>query len=140
MYGRMPIWSRSLHQRRFGKVQIGISSGGAVGGAGAAGVGVVGGAGAAAGAGGGSSSGSGKWRIPTTFTMGAKLDNTRVNRDVRTIMGETASQLEQMGGVEVDFRSRCRRALMKAFPCRLRGRSPRTVTRCISGDTGVMAR
>lgn len=39
--------------------------------------------------------------MPTSFTMSARLDNTRVNRDVRTIMEEIVSQLEQLDGVDV---------------------------------------
>lgn len=42
-------------------------------------------------------------KLPTTFTMSARLDNTRVNRDVRTIMEEIVSQLEQVDGVEVEL-------------------------------------
>lgn len=36
-------------------------------------------------------------------TMSAILDNTRVNRDVRTIMDEIVSQLMQLDGVDVEL-------------------------------------
>ena len=42
-------------------------------------------------------------QLPTSFTMSARLDNTRVNRDVRTIMEEIVSQLEQVDGAEVEL-------------------------------------
>lgn len=42
-------------------------------------------------------------RLPLSFTMSAKLDNTRVNRDVRTIMDEIVSQLMQLEGADVDL-------------------------------------
>lgn len=35
--------------------------------------------------------------------MSAKLDNTRVNRDVRTIMDEIVSQLMQLDGADVEL-------------------------------------
>lgn len=41
--------------------------------------------------------------MPTSFTMSARLDNTRVNRDVRTITEEIVSQLEQLDGVDVEL-------------------------------------
>ncbi|WP_165173327.1 DUF499 domain-containing protein [Adlercreutzia sp. ZJ242] len=40
-------------------------------------------------------------RMPTSFYMSAKLDNTRVNRDVRTIMEEIVSQIEQLDDAHV---------------------------------------
>ncbi|MDO4539127.1 MAG: hypothetical protein Q4B54_13265, partial [Coriobacteriales bacterium] len=42
-------------------------------------------------------------RLPLSFTMSAKLDNTRVNRDVRTIMDEIVSQLMQLDGADVEL-------------------------------------
>ncbi len=42
-------------------------------------------------------------QLPLSFTMSAKLDNTRVNRDVRTIMDEIVSQLMQLDGADVEL-------------------------------------
>ena len=61
------------------------------------------------GSGGDTSSGNGggtggeQLQLPLSFTMSAKLDNTRVNRDVRTIMDEIVSQLMQLDGADVDL-------------------------------------
>ena len=41
--------------------------------------------------------------LPTSFYMSAKLDNTRVNRDVRTIMEEIVNQISQVDGAEVEL-------------------------------------
>lgn len=49
-------------------------------------------------------------QLPTAFAMSAKLDVTRVNRDVRTIMDEIVSQLMQLDGscVELSLEVRAR--------------------------------
>ncbi|WP_273395403.1 DUF499 domain-containing protein [Thermophilibacter mediterraneus] len=41
--------------------------------------------------------------MPTSFTMSTKLDNTRVILNVRTIVEEIVSQLEQVDGAEVEL-------------------------------------
>ncbi|MCR5845017.1 MAG: DUF499 domain-containing protein [bacterium] len=41
-------------------------------------------------------------RLPSSFSMSAKLDNTRVLRDVRTIVDEIVGQLTQLDGAKVD--------------------------------------
>ena len=55
-------------------------------------------------------------QMPTSFTMSAKLDNTRVNRDVRTIMEEIVSQLEQLDGAEVELTLEVRAAVDAGIP------------------------
>lgn len=55
-------------------------------------------------------------QVPTSFTMSAKLDNTRVNRDVRTIMEEIVSQLEQLDGAEVELALEVRAAVAAGIP------------------------
>ncbi len=55
-------------------------------------------------------------QMPTSFTMSAKLDNTRVNRDVRTIMEEIVSQLEQLDGAEVKLTLEVRAAVDAGIP------------------------
>lgn len=55
-------------------------------------------------------------QMPMSFTMSAKLDNTRVNRDVRTIMEEIVSQLEQLDGAEVELTLEVRAAVDAGIP------------------------
>ena len=55
-------------------------------------------------------------QMPTSFTMSAKLDNTRVNRDVRTIMEEIVSQLEQLDGAELELTLEVRAAVDAGIP------------------------
>ena len=42
-------------------------------------------------------------RPKTTFRMSAKIDNTRVNRSIQTIMDEIVSQLNMLDGAEVEL-------------------------------------
>ena len=42
-------------------------------------------------------------RQKTSFHMTAKLDNTRVNRNIQTIMDEVVSQLNMLGGADVQL-------------------------------------
>ena len=55
-------------------------------------------------------------QLPLTFTMSAKLDNTRVNRDVRTIMEEIVSQLMQLDGADVELSFEVRARVDEGIP------------------------
>lgn len=69
----------------------------------------------------------------TTFTMSAKLDNTCANRDMHTIMGETANQLEQMGGVEVELSLEVQASTDEGIPVSAAQAISENCTRCLSG-------
>lgn len=47
--------------------------------------------------------GNGPNDIPHSFRMSAKLDNTRVNRNVQTIMEEIVSQLSSLDGIDIEM-------------------------------------
>lgn len=55
-------------------------------------------------------------QMPTSFTMSARLDNTRVNRDVQLIVSEIVSQLEQLDGAEVDLTFEVRAQVEAGIP------------------------
>ena len=55
-------------------------------------------------------------RLPVSFTMSAKLDNTRVNRDVRVIMEEIVSQLMQLDGAELELSFEVRARVEEGIP------------------------
>lgn len=99
-----------------GGISSGSGAGAGVGGDVAGGV--SGGTGETAGgaAGGGSGHAGEQMQLPLTFTMSAKLDNTRVNRDVRTIMEEIVSQLMQLDGADVELSFEVRARVDEGIP------------------------
>lgn len=55
-------------------------------------------------------------RPKTAFRMTAKIDNTRVNRSIQTIMDEVVSQLNQLDGAEVELSFEVRARVGSGIP------------------------
>lgn len=92
----------------------GISgAGGSEGGASATGIGSEGGASGGGMQGGGTASSA---ALPKTFAMSARLDGTRVSRDVRQIMEEVVSQFSALDDAEVELTLEVRAHSAEGFP------------------------
>lgn len=55
-------------------------------------------------------------QLPLTFTMSAKLDNTRVNRDVHQIMDEIVNQLMMLDGADIELSFEVRARVDEGIP------------------------
>ena len=111
---------RAVAERRRREREAATGAGGAtldglggISGSGSGSAGVAGGSGMGGGdaeeagtggpVGGGSGAAAGAAKLPTSFAMSAKLDSTRVSRDVRQIVEEVVSQLSAIDDAEVEL-------------------------------------